>query len=75
MSACEAILLEVSFVPLFPGIPLMHDVVEFMRQRGFFVYDVMGIYRMPHDDVLGQLDLMFVRSGHPLRETHEPRPR
>lgn len=68
METCEAILLEVSFAPLFPGTPLLHDAVEFMTRHSFLAYDVMGIYRLPQNDALGQLDFMFLRSDHPLRD-------
>jgi FkbM family methyltransferase len=63
---CTAALLEVSLFPLFDGAPRAHDVIDFMRQRGMIWYDVMGILRRPSDDALWQLDLMFLREGHPL---------
>jgi FkbM family methyltransferase len=67
MRACSAILLEVSFVSFFPGVPTVEQVVAFMIERGFHWYDVMGIYRRPYDDALGQLDVMFLKADHPLR--------
>lgn len=67
MESCEAALLEVNFLPLFDGMPLAADVFAFMRDRGLECYDVMGIYRRPEDDALGQLDLMFLRARHALR--------
>ena len=67
MESCEAALLEVNFLPLFDGTPLAADVFEFMRDRGLECYDVMGIYRRPEDDALGQLDLLFLRARHALR--------
>lgn len=67
LQGCQAALLEVSFFPFFPGVPIVNEVIQFMTDKGFAWYDVMGIYRRPADDALAQLDLMFVRSDHPLR--------
>jgi FkbM family methyltransferase len=67
MRTCDALLLEVSFISFFEGVPTVDQVVAFMRERGFHWYDVMGIYRRPYDDALAQLDVMFLRSDHPLR--------
>ncbi|MCC6526554.1 MAG: FkbM family methyltransferase [Polyangiaceae bacterium] len=66
LARCTAVILEVSFYPLGPGAPLVEDVLEFMRQQGFVWYDVVGIYRRPSDDALGQMDLLFLRAGHTL---------
>jgi len=60
----ECFILEVSLFggegTVWPGV---HDVVDFMHQRGYRVYDVCGFLRRPLDDALGQFDLAFVRSN------------
>ena len=65
---CEAILIEVNFYRVHPKMPTVEEVIEFMRQRGLSWFDVMGILRRPSDDVLGYMDLLFVPSGHRLRQ-------
>ena len=67
LRGCDGALLEVSFLPFFENMPLAADVVEFMGQRGFAWYDVMGIFRRASDDALLQMDVMFLRKDHPLR--------
>jgi FkbM family methyltransferase len=71
MQACDAILMEVSFSRFFPGMPTADEVIDFMRERGFIWYDVMGILRSGLDDSLAQMDFMFLRADHPLRPASE----
>ena len=61
----EVFILEVQLISsdLVPGV---HEVVEFMHQRGYQVYDICGYLRRPVDDALGQIDLVFARSDGPL---------
>ena len=61
----EVFILEVQLIrsDLVPGV---YEVVEFMHQRGYQVYDICGYLRRPVDDALGQIDLVFARSDGPL---------
>jgi FkbM family methyltransferase len=67
---CQAVLMEVSFFQLFPQMPTVDEVIRFMTASGFAWYDVTGIYRREHDDALRQMDLMFLRSDHALRNSN-----
>ena len=64
---CQAVLAEVSYFRFFAGMPTADEVIDYLKQRGFAWYDVMGIYRRPSDDALAQMDLMFVQQDHALR--------
>lgn len=68
LPAVQVVLLEVSFIRFGPAMPIMHEVIAFMAERGFVPYDVAGIYRRPEDDALAQMDFMFVPEKSPLRE-------
>lgn len=57
----EAVLLEVAIIEINEGAPLLHDVVAFMKSRGFVVYDILEIHRRPLDGALNQVDIMFMR--------------
>jgi FkbM family methyltransferase len=46
----------------FSGRPMIHEVVPFMADRGYFVYDVAGFIRRPFDGAIGMMDLCFARS-------------
>ena len=37
-----------------------------MNDAGFRLYEIFGPLNRPHDDAQGQVDLAFVREGHPL---------
>ncbi|MDX2132110.1 MAG: FkbM family methyltransferase [Planctomycetota bacterium] len=67
MRGAQALLLEVSFIPFHPGLPIVRDVVEFMHARGFVWFDVLGLLRRASDDALLQMDVLFVRGDSPLR--------
>ncbi len=56
------VLLEVSLRRLYAGSPLAADVVRFMDERGFAVFDVCSMIRRPRDGALAQADVMFVDS-------------
>lgn len=64
----DVVIVEASFFPFWgPHQPVFYEIVTFMQQRGFVVYDLLdGLYR-PHDGALGQIDIAFVRADGPLR--------
>lgn len=68
LSACQAVILEVSFVRFQQGMPLANDVFEFMRSAGFVIYDILALTHRPLDGRLAQADIMFLRNDHPLLE-------
>ena len=56
-----------SFFELSSDMPVADDVIAYLKERGFVVYDTMGLLRLPEDDALAQMDFMFVRADHRLR--------
>jgi FkbM family methyltransferase len=67
----EVFILEVSLMEFLPETPVLSEVVSFMDERGFVVYDVAGYARRPLDGALGQLDLCFARRDGMLRRSTE----
>jgi FkbM family methyltransferase len=65
LAEAEAVLTEVSLVPVNRGAPLLADVVRFLDAAGFRVVDFCGQIRRK-DGVLWQTDLLFVRAASPL---------
>ena len=61
ISNCEVCLLEVSFLELTPGDPLVLDIFNFMDQKGFQAYDISQLMRRPLDKALYQADVFFVK--------------
>lgn len=65
----ELFVVEVSLYAFHEGTPLVSDVVEFMAQRGYELYDVAAALRRPSDGALGQLDLVFAAATGELRRS------
>jgi FkbM family methyltransferase len=42
--------------------PVFHEVVAYMAERGYFVYDVASFIRRPYDGAVGLMDLCFART-------------
>jgi FkbM family methyltransferase len=70
LAACELVLLEVSLFRFFEGGPELSDVVAYMRERGFVVYDIFGGHLRPLDGALAQVDLAFVKETGQFRRAH-----
>ena len=61
LSSAEVVLLEGNFHDLHIGVPLAHEVLQFMAERDFVLYDTGDFYRRPLDQALWCMDLVFVR--------------
>lgn len=68
----EVYIMEVSLFKFgdLEGIPLFADVVNFMLERGYVVYDFPGFLRRPLDGALGQCDICFVKEKGFLRSSN-----
>ena len=66
----DAILIEASVIATIRDGPEIAEVIGFLRQKGFVVYDVLGGGRRPLDSALAQLDLLFVKENSGLRADH-----
>ncbi len=68
----EVFILEVALFPFddMPEIPTFIDVVNFMFERGYVVYDFGGFLRRPYDNAVAQCDLCFVKQNGQLRESN-----
>jgi len=58
----EVFIMEVSLFVFHNSMPILKDVINFMDERGYKVYDFPGFLRRPHDGALGQCDICFVKS-------------
>jgi FkbM family methyltransferase len=59
--SAEAFVLEVSLFRFLEGQPIFYEVLTFMEDRGYVVYDFPGFLRRPYDGALGQVDVCFVK--------------
>jgi FkbM family methyltransferase len=70
LSDTEVVILEVSLFRFFQQGPVFHDVLDYMRARGFVPYDFLGPQYRPIDDALAQIDVVFVKEEGMLRRIH-----
>ncbi len=68
----EVFLLETSFFSFddLPNAPEFAEVVQFMAERDYVVYDFPGFLRRPYDGALGQCDICFVKRTGFLRKSN-----
>lgn len=57
----EVFIFEVSLFRFMEGQPVFHEVIAFMADRGYLVYDFAGFLRRPYDGAVGQVDVCFVK--------------
>ena len=68
LSEAEVVIIECSLIQYNEGAPLFAEVVSFMGERGFVVYDFCGQMRRANDGALFQMDVIFVRENSRLRK-------
>lgn len=66
----ELFIVEVNFFRFYKRTPLVSEVVRFMADRGYEIYDVAEILPRPWDGALGQADIAFARREGILRDTN-----
>ena len=68
LAETEIVILEVSFFRLFTSNPIFSEVILFMAERGFELYDFLGSSTRPLDGALAQADVVFARRTGMLRQ-------
>ena len=66
----ELLLLEVSLFAFMKESPELFEVVSYMKELGFVVYDIYGGHSRPLDGALGQCDIAFVKEQGMFRNDH-----
>ena len=67
LGGVRVILTELSLLDLHENVPLLHELVGWLGERGFVAYDICGMTRRPLDNALWQADMIFVRKDDALR--------
>lgn len=66
----EYVVLEAVLYDYFEHGPRISDLLSFMQEQGFALYDVLDPLYRPLDNALSQVDLVFVREGGAFRQQH-----
>jgi len=67
LEMAQFVLLELSLIPFQTSQPVFAEMVAFMQNRGYALYDIWALWHRPLDGALGQGDFLFIREDHPLR--------
>ena len=70
LAETEVVLLEVRLFELVPGAAQLHDVVPYMKERGFVAYDLFGGALRLSDGALAVTNIAFVREDGRFRADH-----
>ncbi len=65
---CKVIQCETSLLAIVQGAPLLHELVNYLYERGFVMFDVDELIRAPSDGAVWQIDAFFCRIDSPLRK-------
>jgi Methyltransferase FkbM domain len=68
LPSCQWLQLELSLLPIAPGGALLHEVLGYLKERGFVMFDVNELIRAPSDGAVWQIDALFCREDSPLRQ-------
>lgn len=66
----DVVIMEVSLFEFFKGGYQFYDCIQFMKDRGFVVYDIFGLQYRPLDGAMSQVDIAFVQEHGWLRKHH-----
>jgi FkbM family methyltransferase len=58
----EVYIVETSLFRFLPQMPITREVIAFMAERGYEMYDLTDYLRRTRDGALGQVDLAFVKA-------------
>lgn len=67
----ELFVMETNLFEFSPSMPLTSECIQFMKDRGYELYDITGYLRRPFDGALGQVDLAFAKIGGVLRTSNK----
>jgi FkbM family methyltransferase len=67
LQRCKVLQVELSLLPIVPGAAMLHEVVAYLYQRGFVLFDIEEFIRSPSDGAMWQIDAIFCREDSPLR--------
>ncbi len=70
LAETEVVLLEVRLFELVPGAAQLHDVIPYMKERGFVAYDLFGGAIRLTDGALAVTNIAFVREDGMFRRDH-----
>lgn len=66
----ELFIIECSLFEFSKGMPLLSDIILYMKDKEYEVYDIAGYLRRPYDNAIAQVDVCFARRSGELRASN-----
>lgn len=66
----DVIILEASFFKFLKSAPDFAEIIKYMDDKNFVVYDMFDFHTRPIDNALAQVDILFVKRDGQFRSTH-----
>ena len=60
ISLCKVIQMEVSFRKIYENAPCAHELIKYMADKGFRIFDIADTFKRKEDRALLQADIFFV---------------
>ena len=60
LGSTEVLIVETNLFKFMPECPRAHEVIGWLAERGFVLFDLAGSLRRPYEHDLGQVDFVFV---------------
>ncbi len=60
IKSCKVIQMEVSFRKIYENAPLVHELIRYMTDKGFRIFDIADTFKRKKDRALLQADIFFV---------------
>ena len=67
IDAIDALIVKVGAIATLVGGAEAGDIIAFLKECGFVIFDLLGMSRRPLDGALAQLNVLFVKAQSPLR--------
>jgi FkbM family methyltransferase len=64
----NCVILEANLFSFRKGAPLLNDIVDYMDDHNFTIYDIVNFTYRPIDNALARVDIIFVPDNHPIRQ-------
>jgi FkbM family methyltransferase len=66
LASTQLLVLEVSYRRMYEGSALAHEIIAYVGERGFRIFDICSYLQRPADRELVQSDIVFVHESSPL---------
>ena len=71
LKSTDFVLMEASVIEYNEGAPLIGEMITYMSKLGYVIYDITDFRRKLPEKLLFQVDILFCREDHPVRQLRD----